>query len=196
MMICSGFTIRNPITQSVTRVLETDLETKGMGWLLEVRCVANMPSDIVEHLHMDWTETFEILSGTAHYKLNGEQKLAKAGETIVMPAGQKQIHPWNAGEDEMVYRQRNQFAKSSPEAVQDVLGVFATTAYLAAQGKVDKNGKAKNPLQLAATLRVLSKYGGYDASIPIPVQNFLSSTLGVLAEQMGYKAIDPAAFKS
>jgi Cupin domain len=195
-MIRAGFTFQNPITQSVIRVLETDLETNGMGWLLEIRCAAKMPPDIVEHLHLDWTETFEILSGTAHYKLNGEQKLARAGETIVMPAGQKQIHPWNAGEDEMIYRQRNQFAKSSPEAVQDVLGVFATTAYLASQGKIDKDGKAKNPLQLAATLRVLSKHGGYDASIPVAIQNVLSSTVGVLAEWLGYKAIIPAALKS
>jgi hypothetical protein len=194
-MIQAGFAIYSPITQSKTTVLEGAAETKGWGWLLEVRCAPKTQADIVEHLHLTWTETFEIISGTAHYKLNGLQKIARAGEKIVMPPNQKQIHPWNAGENEMIYQQRSLFAEPNPQAVQDVLGVFATTAYLATQGKVDQNGKAKNPLQLAASLRTLCKYGGYDASIPIPVQDFLAASLGGLAEAMGYKAINPVAFK-
>jgi hypothetical protein len=71
------------------------------------------------------------------------------------------------------------------------LGVFATVAGLARQGKVDNNGRPKNPLQLAAMLRTLGAYGGYDASLPIPVQNFLVATLGRLADALGYKAIHP-----
>jgi hypothetical protein len=190
-MIRAGFTIENPITKSRTIVIESDVETKGMGWLLEIHTAPKAPPDIAEHLHLTWTETFEIISGSAHYKLNGVQKTAQAGERIVMPPGQLQIHPWNAGETEMVYRQRNQFEQPDPQAVQDVLGVFATVAGLARQGKVDNNGRPKNPLQLAVMLRTLGAYGGYDASLPVPVQNFLAATLGRLAEALGYKAIHP-----
>src|SRR5262245_14494833 len=129
-MIRAGFTIENPTTNSRTIVVESDLETKGMGWLLEVHCPAGAGPDIAEHYHKDWIETFEIISGTAHYKLNGVQKIAQAGEKIVMPPGQLQVHPWNAGEGEMVYRQEDRFAKADPQAVQDVLGVFATLAGL------------------------------------------------------------------
>src|SRR4051794_14393730 len=117
-MIQSGFTVENPITKSRTVVLESDLETKGMGWLLEISCPPHAKPDIAEHFHLDWTETFEILSGVAYYKLNGMQKTAQAGEKIVMPPSQFQIHPWNAGETEMVYRQRNQVEQSSHQAVQ------------------------------------------------------------------------------
>lgn len=190
-MIRAGFTVESPITHSRTIILESDAETNGMGWLIEVHCQPKAPPDITEHFHQTWTETFEIISGTAHYKLNGEKKLAQAGETIVMPPGQLQIHPWNAGTTELVYRQRNRFDRPNPQAVQDVLGVFVTIAGLAREGKVDANGRPKDPLQLAVTLQTLTRYGGYDASLPVPVQDFLAATLGRLAYALGYKAVDP-----
>jgi quercetin dioxygenase-like cupin family protein len=191
IMIRVGFTIESPRTKSRTVVIESDAETKGMGWVLEVHCVPGSPSDVPEHLHLTWTETFEILSGLAYYKLNGIEKKVAAGERFVVLPGQLHIHPWNAGDSELVYRQTDRFEKPSPEAVQDVLGVFATRAGLAREGKVDENGRPKNPLQLAVTLRTLNKYGGYDASVPIPVQNFLGATLGRFAELLGYRAVYP-----
>jgi hypothetical protein len=190
-MIRAGFTIENPMTKSRTIVLESDAETNGMGWLLEVHCVPQTRSDVPEHLHLTWTENFEIISGSAHYKLNGIQKRAAAGEKFVVLPGELHIHPWNAGDSEMVYRQTNRFEQASPQAVQDVLGVFATRAGLARQGKVDRNGRPKNPLQLGITLRTLNKHGGYDARMPIALQNFLGATLGGLAKVLGYKAVYP-----
>jgi hypothetical protein len=188
-MIKAGFTIHNPITNSKTVVLESDLETNGMGWLLEIRTEPGTQPDVAEHLHLDWTETFEILSGTAHYKLNGVQKIAQAGEKFVVKPHEHHIHPWNAGETEMVYRQSNQFAKQSPQAVQEVLGVFATIAGLAREGQVDTTGRPKNPLQLAATMRVLTRHGGYDSSLSVSAQNFLSASLGLFAELLGYRGV-------
>jgi hypothetical protein len=190
-MIHAGFTIQNPVTNSRTVVLESDAETKGMGWLLEVHIAPMARSDVPEHLHLTWTENFEIISGSAFYKLNGIQKSAAAGGKFVVMPGQLHIHPWNAGETEMIYRQTNTFEQPSPQAVQVVLGVFATRADLAREGKVDSSGRPKNPLQLAVTLRTLNKYGGYDARMPMAVQNLLSATLGRLAEVLGYKAVDP-----
>ena len=48
-----------------------------------------------------------------------------------------------------------------------------------------------NPLQFAATLRTLVKHEGFDASVPIPVQRFLSATLGWVSEALGYRAVYP-----
>jgi len=190
-MIRAGFTIESPLTKSRTTVLESDGETGGMGWLLEVHCPPKAGPDIAEHLHLSWTESFEIVSGTALYKLDGVQKTAQAGEKIVMPPGHPHIHPWNGGDTPLVYRQRDRFAQANPAAVQDVLGVFATVAGLAREGKVDSMGRPKNPLQLTATLRTLSQYDGYDASLPIPAQKFLAATLGWLANALGYRAVYP-----
>ncbi len=190
-MIRAGFTIENPITKSRTVVIKSDVETNGAGWVLEIHCVPKAQSDVPEHLHLTWTENFEIILGSAYYKLNGIQKIAKAGDKFVVLPGQLHIHPWNAGDTELVYRQSDTFEQPCSEAVQDVLGVFATRAGLAREGKVDKNGRPKNLMQLAVTLRTLNKYGGYDARMPIPVQNFLGSTLGWFAERLGYKAVYP-----
>lgn len=191
MLIRQGVTIHNPLTQSQTVVLESDQETQGMGWLLEVTCQPNTKPDIAEHRHLTWTETFEIISGEACYSLDGKQQTLKAGESFQVKPNQAHIHPWNASDQLMVYRQRNLFDQANPAAVQDVLGVFATVADLARQGKVNAQGLPKNPLQLAATARTLGRYGGYDTRMPIPLQKVLSATLGRLAEFLGYRGVYP-----
>ena len=190
-MIRAGFTIENPITQGRTIVLKSDAETHGTGWLLEHHSIPHAPPDIPEHLHLTWTETFEIVTGDAFYKLDGVQKTARAGDTFVVHPRQLHIHPWNAGASELVYRQHDLFDPPDAEAVQAVLGVFATIAGLAREGKVNAHGEPKHPLQLAATLKTLNKHGGYDAKLPIWTQDVLAATLGSLAEALGYKAILP-----
>ena len=190
-MIKAGFTIESPLTKSRTVVIESDAETKGMGWVLEIHTLPQAGIDVPEHLHTTWTETFEILAGSAHYKLDGMRKTIQAGEKFVVPPGHLHVHPWNAGESEMVYRQTNRFDRVSPDAVQEVLGVFATRADLAREGKVDAQGRPKNIFQLAVTIRMLNRHGGYDARSSMAVQNFIGGTLGRLGGLLGYKAVDP-----
>ena len=188
-MIGKGFVIENPFTRSRVTVLEGDAETGGRGWLLENRRAPHTGVDVPEHVHMTWTETFEIVSGTATYKLNHKMKTATAGDVIVMPPRLPHIHPWNTGNAELVYRQRTEFGTPDPHAMEDVLGALATRAGLAREGKCDELGRPRNPLQLAASLRVLNKHGSYDASIPKFVQNLLGVTLGTLGDILGYKAV-------
>ena len=190
-MISAGFTFEHPITHNRTTVLPTEAETTGTGWLLEFHIPPQAGPVVPEHVHLTWTETFEIISGSASYKLNGVQGSAKAGDTIVMPPRQFHIHPWNAGETVLVVRQLDTFAQPSPRALHEVVGVFATLAGLAREGKVNKQGLPKNPLQLFAMLKTLNKYDGYDAKLPIRVQKLLSTTLGSLAEALGYRAMYP-----
>ena len=42
---------------------------------------------ITEHIHPRQEERFTILAGEAHFTLNGTARVARAGETIVVPAG-------------------------------------------------------------------------------------------------------------
>jgi len=191
-MIQSGFTIENPITGSRTVLIEGDAETGGSGWLLESHTVPHAAPDVPEHFHTAWSEEFEILSGQAHYSLDGVEQTAGPGDRFVVGPGQRHIHPWNGGDTEMVYRQRDNFNGPDAGAVQDVLGVFATIAELARQGKVNAQGRVKNPLQQAVMLKVLNRHGGYDASIPRRMQDVLAVTLGSIGELAGYRAIDPA----
>ena len=42
---------------------------------------------ITEHVHPRQEERFTILAGQAHFTLNGQELIARAGETVVVPAG-------------------------------------------------------------------------------------------------------------
>ena len=190
-MIRAGFETTDPITNTRTIVIQGAEETEGRGWVLEVHCPEGAPPAIMEHVHLGWTETFEILGGSAAYTLDGQQQVAEEGEIITMRPGLKHVHPWNIGSGEMVYRQSNDFGAVSPDAVHEVLGVFATINGLAGEGKIGMKGLPKNPLQLAACLRLLAKHEGFDAALPIAAQRFVSATLGRLAERLGYHGADP-----
>lgn len=190
-MIRPGFETTDPRTGTRSVVIEGTAETEGKGWVIEVHCPEGAAPAILEHVHLSWTETFEIVEGTASYTIGGETRSAREGETIVMEPGLPHVHPWNAGAGTMVYRQTNQFATRSPSAVDDVLGVFATINGLGREGKLNAKGLPKHPLQFAATLRTLVKHEGFDAAVPIPVQRLMSATLGRLAEAAGYRAVYP-----
>jgi len=186
-MIRAGFTFEHPTTKTRTVVLESDAETNGMGWLLEVTRTSKSGSDLGEHLHLTWTETFEILQGTAKYKLDGNERIAKAGESFVVEPGHFHIHPWNATDEELVYRQRDHFEQRSPAAVQDILGIFATRTGMARDG-IRYKGFAKLLFQ-SSTIRTAIKHGNYVASPSMTMQRVLASTLGLLGELLGYKAV-------
>ena len=186
-MIRAGFTFEHPTTKTRTVVLESDAETNGMGWLLEVTRISKSGSDLGEHLHLTWTETFEIIKGTAKYKLDGNEKIAEAGESFVVEPGHFHVHPWNATDEELVYRQRDRFEQPSPAAVQDILGIFATRTGMARDG-IRYKGFAKLLFQ-SATIRTAIKHGNYVASPSTTMQRVLASTLGWLGELLGYRAV-------
>ena len=188
-MISPGFETTDPITQTRIVVIQGARETSGRGWVIEVHCTQGAAPAFLPHVHRTWTETFEILQGSASCRLGTAEHTLAAGDSIVMPPNVPHVHPWNTGSGVMVYRQTNDFGVSTPEAVDDVLGAFATMFGLAREGRVGKRGMPKNLLQFAATGRALTKHGGFDAAVPIPLQLGLSATLGRLAEALGYRAV-------
>lgn len=186
-----GFETTNPRTGTRMILLKGNMELGGRGMMLEVHCKDGMPAGILEHLHMNWTETFIILLGSARYKLGDEEKTAGEGETIVIPPRVKHIHPWNDGIGPLVYTQKSDFGELDLDAVYDIVGAFATIHGLMSAGKIGKKGLPKNPLQFGATLRTLVKHGGFDAAVPIGLQRFLAATLGRVGEWCGYRGVYP-----
>lgn len=190
-MIRAGFETVDPRTLTRSVVVAGGEETEGRGWVLEVHCPEGASAAILAHLHLTWTETFEILQGTAKYVLGGQEHALAEGDKVVMPPNVPHVHPWNAGTGVMVYRQTNDFGGVDASALHDVIGAFATINDLARAGQVDKKGLPRNPLQFAATLRSLTNHGGYDASVPVVAQRIVATTLGRLAEALGYRGVDP-----
>ena len=190
-MVKKGFSFRSDRSGTLLRVLEGAEETGGKGWLLELTCDPGKPPAIPEHFHTNWTETFEVLSGRARYSLQGTEGTLEPGQSFTVLPGQKHVHPWNDGAETLVYRQRDQFGAADFEALHDVIGAFATTAGLQSEGKCGPDGRPKNPLQLAATLRTLVRHGGYDASVPAARQDAVAKSLGALAELFGFRGVYP-----
>src|SRR6478672_4337761 len=152
-MISPGFETTDPFTKTRTVVMKGAREMAGRGWVIEVHCPEGAAPAVTAHVHRTWTETFEILQGSAACRLGDKELKLAAGESIVMPPNVVHVHPWNVGSGEMVYRQTNDFGASTPEAVDDVLGAFATINGLAREGRIGKRGMPKNLLQLVATGR-------------------------------------------
>src|SRR5579862_1275807 len=144
-MIGPGFETTDPITQTRTVLVQGARETSGRGWVLEVHCPEGAAAAVLAHLHRTWTESFEILQGAAVCRVGAEEVRLAAGERIVMPPNVVHVHLWNVGSGEMVYRQTNDFGASTPEAVDDLLGAYATTNGLAREGRTGKNGMPRNP---------------------------------------------------
>jgi len=115
--------------------------------------------------------------------------ITRTRTVVVQGARKTSGRGWNAGSGVMVYRQTNDFGASTPEAVDEMLGAFATINGLAREGRVGKIGLPSNFLQLVATGRGYMKLGTFDAAMPIPLQLGLSVTFGRLAEALGYRAV-------
>jgi len=133
---------------------------------------------IAEHIHPDQEERITISAGEAHFTLNGEEHLAQAGETIVVPAGV----PHSVGNtgtvdvEGVVERRPGLQAKEWHEAL----------AGLVADGKTTPRGAPKNPLQLGATFWSF-RHESRVPSPPIWVQNLMLPPLWVLAKVFGVR---------
>jgi Cupin domain len=118
------------------------------------------------------------MAGQARFTLNGQEHVARAGQTIVIPAGVPHS-VGNLGPAEIegvVERHPALQAKEFHEAL----------AGLAADGKTTPAGAPKNPLQLGATFWHF-RHESRVTSPPIWVQNLILPPLWALAKVFGIR---------
>jgi len=133
---------------------------------------------ITEHIHPHQEERFIILTGKARFTVEGAERVARAGETVVVPAGVRHSEgnpgPYDvAGVVELRPGRRT---KEWHEAL----------AGLVADGRTTPRGAPKNPLQLGATFWHF-RHESRVTSPPIWVQNLMLPTLWMLAKVFGVK---------
>ena len=51
-----------------------------------------------EHVHPEMEERYEVVSGTAAFRIGGEERTAAAGESVVVPPGTRHL-AWNPTQD-------------------------------------------------------------------------------------------------
>jgi quercetin dioxygenase-like cupin family protein len=166
----------NPVTGEWVHYTATDEDTHGEFVRFDWRAVPG--GVIAEHLHPDQEERITISAGEAHYTLNGEEHLARAGETIVVPAGT----PHSVGNtgavdiEGVVERRPGLQAKKWHEAL----------AGLVADGKTTPRGAPNNPLQLGATFCHF-RHESRVSSPPVWAQNLMLPQLWALAKVFGVR---------
>jgi mannose-6-phosphate isomerase-like protein (cupin superfamily) len=133
---------------------------------------------ITEHIHPHQEERFTIIAGEAHFTLDGEHRVAGAGETIVVPAGvpHSEANPGPAEIEGVVELRPALHAKEFHEAL----------AGLVADGKTTPRGAPRNPLQLGATFWHF-RHESRVTSPPIWVQNLMFPPLWALAKVFGVR---------
>jgi quercetin dioxygenase-like cupin family protein len=134
---------------------------------------------ITEHVHPHQEERFTITAGEARFTLNGQEHLARAGETVVVPAGvpHSEGNTGTADIEGTVELRPALLAKELHEAF----------AGLVADGNTTPRGAPKNPLQLGATFWHF-RHESRVTSPPIWAQNLFLPPLWAVAKVFGVRS--------
>jgi quercetin dioxygenase-like cupin family protein len=157
----------------------TAIATDSGGQLVRFNWRSVPGGVITEHVHPHQEERFTILAGQAHFTLNGGQRLAGPGKTIVVPAGipHSEGNPGPADVEGVVELRPALRAKELHEAF----------AGLVAEGRTTPRGAPRNPLQLGTTFWSFC-HESRVTSPPIWVQNLMLPPLWALAKVCGVAA--------
>ena len=135
--------LENPVTGERIEFLRTSADTGGE--LLELEDTWTRRGHRTrEHSHPGMEERFEVLSGTAAFRIAGEERTAGPGEIVVVPAGTAHL-AWNPTDEPVRLRVEFRPALRWQAFVEEI---FA----LAAAGRVDERG-VPEPAELARLLR-------------------------------------------
>src|SRR5215218_8904464 len=144
-MAREGDELVNPVTGLRTIFRKTARETSGE--LLQVDWIGDPGwTTGPDHVHPRQEERFEVISGELGLRVEGVERFHGAGEVIVAPADSAHA-AWNASSDDEVHV----LVDFRPALRTEI--AFETLAGLARDGKTNRAGAPKNPLQLALILR-------------------------------------------
>ncbi len=178
-MAIKGQALNNPSTKERIVFQQTEKDTNGTVVEFDHYIPPGKESTFPEHVQLNQEERFDIVSGTARYRLNGVEGQAHAGESVIVPPGAFHVNCWNAGPGELHLR----------HSFRPALGAdyfFETMFTLAQAGKTNAKGEI-NLLHLAVIGGEIASQT-YRAGIPIPLQRLGISLLASLGRLLGYRA--------
>jgi quercetin dioxygenase-like cupin family protein len=173
-MVTKGTILRNSQTGETAEFLETRDSSGGK----HAKVKWNFKPDGIKpatHIHVLQDETFEVISGSYAYELNGEKSQLNAGESKMFPKNVAHTH-FNGSDTDCV-------AIQTVSPALDFEDILARLFALNEQGKI-KNGEPP----LLEVMIWIQKYEAktYLAKIPVGVQNAMSFLLAPLGRMLGY----------
>lgn len=178
-MATKGQSLNNPCTGERIVFQQTEKDTGGALVEFDHYMSPRTTPTFAEHVQINQTEQFEIVAGTANYRLNGIEHQSQAGETVIVPPGAFHINCWNAGPTELQLRHSFRPALGSDF-------FFETMFTLAQAGKTNAQGEV-NLFHLAVIGRSIESQT-YTAGIPIALQRLSLPILATLGRWLGYRA--------
>jgi mannose-6-phosphate isomerase-like protein (cupin superfamily) len=141
-----------------------------------------------DHYHPDGPEVWQVLSGSAGYRLDGEEFAASAPHEYVVPALTSHGHPWNAGDDVLNTRQVIAAPEPMPELTGGVQGFFETLAAWAQEGRLNERGEIRGRVQNLLAIHDLLMPGSFLAGPPQFAQRAALGGLSAFARATGKRA--------
>ena len=132
-----------------------------------------------EHIHTSFAENFIVAEGTLSLLVNGEKKLLRAGESLMVTPGTPH-KPFNETDSPVVIR-----GPLTPEyGMPERFTVFLTQAY----GFFDESeSNGRPPKALLQMSRFSPKYDVWLAGQPFPLQKAVFFVIGPTARLLGYR---------
>ena len=179
-MARAGETIDNAVTGERMTWRRVAADTDGR---LVVGEMVLPPGGFVtaEHVHPNQEERYQVLAGSLTVRIDGLERVAHAGDRVVVPAGRPHVW-WNAGAEDVRFVCEVEPALRFEAFLETLFG-------LASDGKTDRKGMP-NPLQVAVMLQ------GYRDELrlarPSPaIQRLLFGPLAIVGRLGGYRPSYP-----
>lgn len=175
-MLKAGSTIENPVTGERLELRVSTSETNG-EYLVADYWLAPGGGVAAPHIHPLQEESFEVISGTVLFKIDGEDHLSPPGTRHVVSAGT--AHQMLNQSDEKIHIVSElRPALRSEELLQTVWG-------LAADGKTNDKG-FPGLLQIAVTAQEFQPEIHF-ARPPLPIQRIVFGAIAPIGRALGYK---------
>ncbi len=171
-MIEAGDVIENPVTGESITFLRTSAETGGALAVMEL-ALSPTAHLAAEHIHLRQEERFEVVEGLIRVRCGGEESLAGAGETVVVPAGSP--HAW-APEGDSGARVRLTFTPGA-----DIEDFFDEFFRLGREGRTNTKGMPN----LFVTARLGLAHEIFLPGAPVPLQRAAFRVLAGAGRALG-----------
>lgn len=179
------FALENPLTGARAVLLDDPKAMDGAGFSLEWTLKPHRGREPVAHLHLHWTERFEIVAGRGRYAVRGAERAIGEGEAFTVPQATPHLHPWSDSDEGLRFRQISVFDPPSRSAIEDTFAAFATLYRLMQEGRTDARGYPRSPLYLALILDALQRHGSYLDVRPLFLQRATTGSLAALGRLRG-----------
>jgi len=180
----------NPITGERVEILVSPEDSDGAKFVADFITKPHKVSVVGSHVHTQFVERVEVISGTGCYKLGDTTHTVKVGDIINLPPFMPHRHPWNIGDDDLHVRQTTVLVHPDLDGLMRTLRGVETINGLVREGKVNPKNGLPNILQLAVILQSFWPHT-YLAGIPIPLQIGLLGPLALIGYAQGYRASYP-----